>query len=225
MYERFTDRARAALLAAEEHARRLDHGYVGTEHLLLALSEGDGVAARSLAQAGFDRARFEQAVLEEVGTGVAMAIPSRPFTPRVKQAFQAALGHSLRMGHDYVGTEHLVVGLLQDDSSLATKLLAEQGLSAPVIEAAVIGLLTSTGTASGAAAAAATTTGQPSDRPVEPIPATSPEPAAALCPGCGEALAANLGAELVPSVGEVERPFTVVHCRGCGHVLAVLPDD
>jgi ATP-dependent Clp protease ATP-binding subunit ClpC len=215
MFERFTDPARVALTAAQEHARRLDHGYVGTEHLLLGLSEGDGVGARALAQAGFDRGRFEEAVLEEVGRGAAMAIPGLPFTPRAKQVLQAALGQSLRMGHDYVGTEHLVIGLLQDDSSLATKLVAEQGISAPAIEAAVIVLLTRI----------RTTTRQPSDEPAEPIPTRPPDTVAARCPRCDEPLAATLGTELIPSIGDVERPFTVAHCRACGHVLAVLPDD
>ena len=80
MFERFTDRARAAVTGAEAHARRLGHPYVGTEHALLSLSAGGGVAARALTQVGFDPGRFEQAVIDEVGQGLVTGMGHIPFT-------------------------------------------------------------------------------------------------------------------------------------------------
>jgi len=224
MFERFTERARTAVTGAQAQSRRLGHPYTGTEHLLLALSEGDGVAARALHQVGFDRDRFEQAVLDEISPTLATGVGDLPVTPRVKNALGASLHRSLSMGHDYIGTEHILLALLDDDSSLATKLVAEQGVSAPTITASVIELLTKHATTSGQPA-----TTRPASAGSATIATQVPTPPAhtetARCPGCSESLVANLGADTVPSVGEVQRPFTVTYCRACGHLLAIFPDD
>ena len=224
MFELFTERARTAAMGAQTQSRRLGHPYTGTEHLLLALSEGDGVAARALIQVGFDRDRFERAVLDQIGSMLAVGVGHIPFTPRVKNALGASLERSLSMGHNYIGTEHILLTLLDDDSSLATKLVAEQGVSVPTVTAAVIGLLTELQTLNGrsattspAEAGATTIAGQ--------IPTTPSPTETARCPGCREPLVANLGADVMPSVGEVQRPFTVTYCRACGHLLAIFPDD
>ena len=226
MFERFTDRARTAVAAAQQHPRRLGHTYVGTEHLLLGLSEGDGVAARALQRTGFDRDRFEGAVVESVGRGEGSDAPgaSLPFTPRARRALEESLRQSLTMGHDYIGTEHVLLGLLDDDGSLATKLLAEQGVTAATVRPVVVQLLIEAGAAMPAAAGAGTGAETATGAAPDPVGAAATGNAPARCPGCHLPLAGNLGAELIASVGEVERPFTVAHCRGCGHVLAVLPD-
>jgi ATP-dependent Clp protease ATP-binding subunit ClpA len=224
MFERFTDRARAVVTGAEAHARRLGHTYIGTEHLLLGLSEGDGVAARALNQVGFDRGRFEQAVIDEVGQNHLAGLAHIPHTPRVKKALGESLRQSLSMGHNYIGTEHIVLALLEDDSSLATKLVAEQGISAITVKAAVGDLLVRLQSISGRTGTAAPAEADWAET-AERLLTTPPGADGARCPGCREPLAANLGADMMASVGEVERPFTVAYCRACGHVLAVLPDD
>jgi ATP-dependent Clp protease ATP-binding subunit ClpC len=231
MFERFTDRARAAIASAQQQPRRFGHTYVGTEHLLLGLSEGDGIAARALQRKGFDRDRFEAAVVESVGRSEgpdAPDTPHLPFTPRAKRVLEESLRQSLTMGHNYIGTEHVLLGLLDDDGSLATKLLAEQAVTAATILPVVVQLLLTFG-ATGAAATGAAATGAATAAETEGTATAAgavarSSDAPARCPGCHLPLAGNLGAELIASVGEVERPFTVAHCRGCGHVLAVLPD-
>jgi ATP-dependent Clp protease ATP-binding subunit ClpC len=218
MFERFTDRARSAVAAAQEHSRRLGHTWIGTEHLLLALAEGDGVSARALRQLGFDRARFEQATVDQVGQGHRVGLTGHiPFTPRSKKVLEEGLRQALAMGHTWIGTEHLVLGLMEDDSSLATKLVVEQGISAAALKAAVVDLL--------AAMTPAVEEEGAAGEPVDLLVAAVPDAEVARCSGCRAALAPNLGADVMSSVGEVERFFTVAYCRACGHVLAVLPDD
>jgi ATP-dependent Clp protease ATP-binding subunit ClpC len=246
MFERFTDRARLVVTGAQEHGRRLGHPYIGTEHMLLALSDGDGVSARVLDRVGFDRGRFQRAVLDEIGSTFAPPQGDLPFTPRVKKALSQSLGQSMSMGHDYIGTEHLLLGLLEDDSSLATKLAAEQGIAATKVRAAVIQVLVGTQDTSGRGRPAAVPEAAERTVPVDatdttdttdttealdghttakPSPAAPPELAAAHCPGCLAPLAPNLGADVITSVGDIERPFTVTYCRACGHLLALFPDQ
>lgn len=227
MFERFTDQARVAVTSAQEEARSLRHCYVGTEHLLLALSAGEGVGASALLHVGFDRARFERAVLDEVGRGPT-APPGRiPFTPRAKKALKEGLRQALGWDHRAIGTEHLVIGLLRDDTSLGTKLLAEQSISLTMVEAAVVQLLTEQGPAINTPhePAMTGTIDREVEEPAPPFPTGPLETQMARCPNCSEPLASNLAADIVPSVGEIERTFAVAYCRACGHTLAVLPDD
>jgi ATP-dependent Clp protease ATP-binding subunit ClpC len=236
MFERFTDRARVAVMSGQSQALRLRHPYTGTEHLLLALGEGDGIAARALDQAGFDRSRFEQAVLAEVPPSQVVDTGHIPFTPRLKQALAESLRQSMAMGHDYIGTEHIVLGLLKDDTSLATKLVAEQGISASTVRSKVIELLptiAAQGTsgpgptitpATTTTAAPAETSWDETTKELLTPPGSGNATARARCPGCNEPLAPNLAAETMDSVGEIEKPFTVTYCRACGHFLAIFPD-
>lgn len=118
--DRFTDRARKALALAEDEARRLWHGYLGTEHLLVGIAaERQGVARRLLAGVGVDLARVREAVLLIIGRGAAPAdaAPVLPPTPRLRRAVEVARAEAARHGHDYVGTEHLLLGLLHRDDS------------------------------------------------------------------------------------------------------------
>jgi hypothetical protein len=142
---RFTARAKTAVAAAQEAARSLDHPYIGTEHLLLGLfSEPDGVAAKVLAGAGIDHARVEARVLDVVGRGEGAPGGHIPFTPRAKQALELSFREALDLGHNYVGTEHILLGLLREGNGLGAEALEAFGLTRDAARAEVIRLLVST---------------------------------------------------------------------------------
>jgi hypothetical protein len=132
--ERFTLRARNAVDAAPEAARSLGHNFVGTEHLLLGLfSEPQGLAALALAEAGVDRAAVETKVTEIVPRTPEPRLENPLYTPRASLALQGALGEALRLGHNYIGTEHILLGVIRDRDTLAARILAELGLSAEAL--------------------------------------------------------------------------------------------
>src|SRR6476660_1262301 len=109
MFERFTDRARQVVVLAGEEARALNHNYIGTEHILLGLlREGDGCAARSLESLGISLDAVRQQIQEIIGQGQQAPSGHIPFTPRVKKALELSLRESLRLGHNYIGTEHIL---------------------------------------------------------------------------------------------------------------------
>ena len=128
--ERFTERARRAVDAASTAARQLGHNFVGTEHLLLGLfAQPEGFAARVLAEAGVDRAAVEAKVLEVVPRGSEPLLDNPPYTPPASLALQGALGEALRLGHNYIGTEHLLLGLVRDHDALSARTLSELDVS------------------------------------------------------------------------------------------------
>jgi Clp amino terminal domain, pathogenicity island component len=125
-FERFTERARAALSQSEREAHHLGHGFVGTEHILLALVEVvDGMAARVLDEAGISKSMVEENVLSLIKRGTASEEGTLPFTPRAKAVLRQAVEEALRLGHNYIGTEHLLLGLVGDEQSVAGKVLLE----------------------------------------------------------------------------------------------------
>ena len=124
----FTQRAQTALRLAQESAAELGHGYGGTEHLLLGLlREGGGVAARVLQSAGLEAETIRTAILRAVGSGIPGALPSQGLTPRFRHIIELALAHAGRLGQDYVGTEHLLLGLLQEGEGVAIRVLSACG--------------------------------------------------------------------------------------------------
>jgi hypothetical protein len=130
-FERLTERARAVLERSADEAHDLGHGFVGTEHLLLALFESPGgLAARVLGEAGVTRAEAERRVLAEIKRGSGGEAGPLPFTPRAKAAVREAVGEAVKLGHAYVGTEHLLLGLCVDRNCVAAKVLAECGTDA-----------------------------------------------------------------------------------------------
>jgi ATP-dependent Clp protease ATP-binding subunit ClpA len=188
MFERFTDRARQVAVDAQASARRLGHGHVGTEHLLLGLLQGDGIASRVLASLGVTAAAVEREVLAEVGWGPldmgdaealgAIGIdldevrrrveasfgpsalqwrPGRcgrhprflaghiPFTPRAKKALELSLREALALKHNYIGTEHLLLGLVREGEGLAMLVLTRLGAGPQAVRARVLDALRSTG--------------------------------------------------------------------------------
>lgn len=129
-FERFTERARSVLACSEEEAQNLGHGFVGTEHLLLALfGSPDGLAARVLGQAGITRSGAERQILEQIKRGSGSEEGRLPFTPRAKAAVHNAVGEAVKLGHTYVGTEHLLLGLCVDQNCVAAKVLTGLGAS------------------------------------------------------------------------------------------------
>jgi ATP-dependent Clp protease ATP-binding subunit ClpA len=128
MFERFTDRARRAVVLAQHEARRLNHNFIGTEHLLLGLiAEGDGVAAEALESLGISLAAVRQQVEEVVGQGQVAPSEHIPFTPRAKKVLELAQREARALGHDYIGTEHILLGLVREGDGVAAQVLVRLG--------------------------------------------------------------------------------------------------
>ena len=129
MFERFTDRARRVLVLAQEEARLLNHNYLGTEHILLGLvHEGEGVAALVLDSFGVGLDTVRQRIKEAVGDSPGAGVGAPPFTPRSKKVLELSLREALRLGHNYIGTEHLLLGLVRVDEGLAAQILTQLGV-------------------------------------------------------------------------------------------------
>ncbi len=144
MFQRFTDRARRAVHLAEEEARLLRHNYVGTEHLLLGLLyEGEGVAAKALESQGLSLQELRGQVEEIIGTGQSLVAGQVPFTPRAKKVLELSLREALALGHHYIGTEHLLLGLLREGEGVAAQALSCLGADHAQVRERVLGLLTS----------------------------------------------------------------------------------
>jgi hypothetical protein len=140
--ERFTPRARYAVDTAAKAARSLGHTYVGAEHLLLGLfDEPDGLAAKALAEAGVEREAVEAKVLEVVPRGSEPLIDNLPYTPQASLALQGALGEALRLGHNYIGTEHILLGLVRDRETLSAQVLSGLGVSAEWIRTRLVDMV------------------------------------------------------------------------------------
>ncbi len=116
MFERFTDRARRVVVLAQEEARMLNHNYIGTEHILLGLiHEGEGVAAKSLESLGISLEGVRSQVEEIIGQGQQAPSGHIPFTPRAKKVLELSLREALQLGHNYIGTEHILLALLEEE--------------------------------------------------------------------------------------------------------------
>jgi hypothetical protein len=128
MFERFTDRARRAVVLAQEEARMLDHGYIGTEHLLLGLVHlGEGVAAKALESMGIGLEVVREQVEEIIGRGHHTDGGHIPFTPRAKRVLELSLRESSQLGHTYIGTEHILLGLVREGDGVAAQVLVKLG--------------------------------------------------------------------------------------------------
>jgi ATP-dependent Clp protease ATP-binding subunit ClpC len=141
MFERFTDRARRSVVLAQEEARMLDHGYIGTEHTLLGLlHEGDGIAARVLKELGFTLEDMREGVDEIIGRGSQPSSGHIPYSPRNKKVLELALREALQLGHNFIGTEHLLLGLTRDVTAghTAAALMERAGSNAAAVRAATL---------------------------------------------------------------------------------------
>jgi ATP-dependent Clp protease ATP-binding subunit ClpA len=142
MFERFTDRARRVVVLAQEEARMLDHNYIGTEHILLGLiHEGEGVAAKALESLGISLEAVRQQVEEIIGRGQQAPSGHIPFTPRAKKVLQLSLREAPLIGHNYIGTEHILLGLIREGEGVAAQVLVRLGADLNRVRRQVIQLL------------------------------------------------------------------------------------
>ena len=142
MFERFTDRARRVVVLAQDEARSLNHNYIGTEHLLLGLiTEGEGVAAKALESLDINKDAVRAAVIDIIGEGEKPVEGHIPFTPRAKRVFELSLREALQLGHNYIGTEHLLLGLLKEGEGVASQVLIKLGADLGKVRQTVIELL------------------------------------------------------------------------------------
>src|SRR3989449_8215023 len=142
MFERFTDRARRVVVLAQEEARMLNHNYIGTEHILLGLiHEGEGVAAKALESLGISLEAVRSQVEEIIGQGQAAPTGHIPFTPRAKKVLELSLREALQLGHNYIGTEHILLGLIREGEGVAAQVLQNLGADLNRVRQTVIQLL------------------------------------------------------------------------------------
>ncbi len=172
MFERFTDRARRVVVLAQEEARLLNHNYIGTEHILLGLiHEGEGVAAKALESLGISLEAVRSQVEEIIGQGGSSPSGHIPFTPRAKKVLELSLREALQLGHNYIGTEHILLGLIREGEGVAAQVLVKLGADLSRVRQQVIQLLsgypgpTGAGPESGGSAEKATSGGGSADSP------------------------------------------------------------
>ncbi|WP_203791048.1 ATP-dependent Clp protease ATP-binding subunit [Actinoplanes rishiriensis] len=198
MFERFTDRARRVVVLAQEEARMLNHSYIGTEHLLLGLiHEGEGVAAKALERLGISLDGCRHQVEQIIGQGQEAIGGHIPFTPRAKKVLELSLREALQLGHNYIGTEHILLGLIREGEGVAAQVLVKLGAERNRVRQQVLELLS----------------GQPGA--TEPAPATTPT--STLLDQYGENLTQRArDGRLDPVVvreREIERVTVVLSCR------------
>jgi ATP-dependent Clp protease ATP-binding subunit ClpC len=142
LFERFTERSRQIVVLAQDEARALGHNYIGTEHILLGLlREEEGLAARVLESLDITVEEVREQVERVVGRGDNAVTGQIPFTPRAKRVLELALGEALTLGHSYIGTEHVLLGIARENSGVASRILLDFDAEADKIRAAVIGVL------------------------------------------------------------------------------------
>jgi ATP-dependent Clp protease ATP-binding subunit ClpC len=210
VFERFTDRGRRVVVLAQEEARILHHNFIGTEHILLGLlHEGEGPAAQALKDAGVTLEPARNAVSGMVGpTDTTTGSP--PFTPRAKKVLELSLREALQLGHNYIGTEHLLLGLLREGEGVAVQVVVALGADLARVRQDVIRLM-----ATGARAESPAAPAELRDGP--------------RCPSCRSTLDGNVGYRILPvppaDAGTALEPIDVVfvYCLRCGVVVAHTP--
>src|SRR5690606_20707973 len=128
MFERFTDRARRVVVLAQEEARMLNHNYIGTEHILLGLiHEGEGIAAKTMESLNISLDAVRQQAQDITGAGEQGPVGHVPFTPRAKKVLELSLREARQLGHNYIGTEHILLGLIREGEGVAAQVLTKLG--------------------------------------------------------------------------------------------------
>jgi len=212
VFERFTQSARRAVVFAQEEARLLNHGYIGTEHLLLGVLAGsDGVAADVLRdlEVASDTARAH--VKEAVGPVEPPTTDRIPFTREAKKAMERALREALQLGHDYIGTEHLLLGVVREGEGVAIEVLQRLGANAETIRERVLDRI-----------------GVPEDKAREGRLPRRRRAAATVprCPGCRADLREALSStEVTVRADGEDDSLRAVFCRRCGRTITVLPGE
>jgi len=221
VFERFTDRARRTVVFAQEEARFLNHNYIGTEHILLGLLRvEDGLAAMALTSLGVSLEAARGRVEEIVGRGHAMVQGHIPFTPRSKKVLELSLREALQLGHNYIGTEHILLGLIREGEGVAAQVLRKLGADLNRVRQTVVQLLpgytAETEAAGGEAVGVFTEVVSPTS---EPLGDDAP-----TCPNCFGALDETLAVRVLETTVEDEPLFVkIVYCSRCGVALGVAP--
>ncbi|GAA4911638.1 ATP-dependent Clp protease ATP-binding subunit ClpC [Stackebrandtia albiflava] len=170
MFERFTDRARRVVVLAQEEARMLNHNYIGTEHILLGLiHEGEGVAAKALESLGISLEGVRQQVEEIIGQGQQAPSGHIPFTPRAKKVLELSLREALQLGHNYIGTEHILLGLIREGEGVAAQVLIKLGADLNRVRQQVLQLLSGYQGKEPAGATAGTGVGSEQSQSTSPV--------------------------------------------------------
>ncbi|HUQ63715.1 MAG TPA: Clp protease N-terminal domain-containing protein [Acidimicrobiales bacterium] len=211
MFERFTDRARRVVVLAQEEARLLEHNYIGTEHILLALiHETDGIAAEALRELGISLDAVRSQVQQLIGRGQGSPSGHVPFTPRAKKVLELSLREALQFGHNYIGTEHILLGLVREGEGVGARVLVELGADLASVREKVVSLL---------------------GDPVKTEPGGSPTSVAVLasppqedmpvCHRCGASLASVLSWKTISAAGPEGEAvdIRVAYCGRCGRAL------
>ena len=217
MFERFTDRARRVLVLAQEEARLLNHNFIGTEHILLGLiHEGEGVAAIALRSLGVRLEMVREKVEETVGPTGSSMTGSPPFTPRAKKVLELSLREAMQLGHNYIGTEHLLLGVVREGEGVAAQALISVGADLDRVRQQVIALLE----------------GHPSPEAAEGASVSVAEHLdGPRCPACRSPLDGNVRYQVLPVPpavpGEASEIIEVVfvYCLRCGVVIAHTPAE
>jgi ATP-dependent Clp protease ATP-binding subunit ClpC len=227
VFERFTDRARRSVVLAQEEAKMLNHNYIGTEHILLGLvREGDAVAARALRSMDISLEVVRREVEEIIGQGQAAPGGHIPFTPRAKKVLELSLREALQLGHAYIGTEHILLGLIREGEGVAAQVLVKLGAELSRVRLTVLALLERY-----AGAPAAEPSGDPESGVYTELSpetgATEGSAAAArdvpVCGTCGSSLSRTLRVRTF-HVTEGDEPVVVktAFCNDCGTVIGVV---
>jgi ATP-dependent Clp protease ATP-binding subunit ClpC len=217
VFERFTDRARRSVVLAQEEARMLNHNYIGTEHILLGLvRERDGVAGKALVSLDISLEAVRQQVEEIIGQGQAVPRGHIPFTPRAKKVLELSLREALQLGHNYIGTEHILLGLIREGEGVAAQVLQKLGADLNRVRQTVVQLV------EGWSDVAESTGGEHVGAYVEVT--ASPTEAigenAPLCPNCFAGLDDTLAVRVVETTGEGESVSVgFAYCTRCGVAL------
>jgi len=221
VFERFTDRARRVVVFAQEEARMLDHNYIGTEHLLLGLiQEGEGVAARALDAMGISLEDARRDVEEIIGKGQDVPIGHIPFTPRAKKVLELALREALQLGHNYIGTEHILLGLVREGEGVAAQVLQKRGADLARVRETVVELLP--GSSESAGRSPRRRRGR---RIFEEEPTVSPVSAEDFptCPSCSAPLAETMTVKVLEvTIDEQAVQVKVSYCSRCGTALGTI---
>jgi ATP-dependent Clp protease ATP-binding subunit ClpC len=207
MFERFTDRARRVVVLAQEEARMLNHDHIGTEHILLGLiHEGEGVACRALRSLGVSLEAVRGRVQETVGEGTSAPTGHITFTPRAKKVLELSLKECQQLGHHYIGTEHILLGLIRE-GGVGAKTLNAMGISLDGVRQQVIQILG----------------GEPGAVRLETMqPHVEQGPQHPRCPRCNVSLEDALAFRTLSvkqQDGDEERDVVVVFCNRCGNAL------
>ena len=220
MFERFTDRARRVVVLAQEEARMLNHNYIGTEHILLGLiHEGEGVAAKALESLNISLEAVRQQVEEIIGQGQAAPTGHIPFTPRAKKVLELSLREALQLGHNYIGTEHILLGLIREGEGVAAQVLQKLGANLNRVRQTVIQLLSgyTAGIGKGVVAGSEETGWHP-------MPQGGPR-----CPSCGRPLEGELRYREMDAThveeSEDPMPILMLFCGRCGALLRSFRGD